>query len=102
MQYHQLVEPLLEASHASVMLYGPFTARRRLLGAFGALVSGGGGGGGGGGFLAAGAPELKTSASVRMLAARAVLRTDIGSSRKRWQIASVDTRVARCRICRGG
>src|SRR5688500_1822205 len=75
MQYHQLLELVLDASHASVMLYGPFTVRRRFVGAVGDSSLGGGGGGGGGcGFLAE-APAMKTSAS--MLAATTVRRTDM-------------------------
>src|SRR5688572_21650500 len=102
MQYHQLLELVLAAFHASVMLYGPFTVRRRFVGAVGdSSVGGGGGGGGGGGcgFLAE-APAMKTSASTRTLAARTVRRMDIGSSLRRWQVASVDTSVARDRIPR--
>jgi hypothetical protein len=79
MQYHQLLELVFDASHVSVMLYGPLTVRRRFVGAVGATSLGGGGGGGGGGgcgFLAE-APELKASASVSTLAARTVLRTDM-------------------------
>ena len=38
MQYHQLFELVLAASHVSVMLYGPFTVRRRFVGAVGAAV----------------------------------------------------------------
>src|SRR5687767_14357451 len=101
MQYHQLLELVLAASHASVMLYGPFTVRRRFVGAVGASSLGGGGGGGGGGcgFLAE-APAMKTSASTRTLAARTVRRTDIGSFWRRWQVASGDTSLARGRIPR--
>jgi hypothetical protein len=79
MQYHQLLELVFEASHVSVTLYGPFTVRRRLVGAVGAPVSPGGGGGGG--FFAE-APATKTNAnaSASTLAARTVRRTDMGSS----------------------
>src|SRR5688572_18635322 len=73
MQYHQLVEPLLAASQFSVMLYGPLTVRRRLVGADG--PSEGGGGGGGGGFFPAAAPAMKTKASTRTLAASMVRLT---------------------------
>ena len=75
MQYHQLLELVLAAFHASVMLFGPFTVRRRFVGAVGdwSLGGGGGGSGGGGGFLAE-APAMKTSAST--LAARTGRRTD--------------------------
>ena len=73
MQYHQLVELLLDASHASVMLYGPFTVRRRFVGAVGhpghaaaaALAAAPGRG-----------AAMRTSASTSTLAARTVRRTD--------------------------
>ena len=88
MQYHQLLELVLDAFHASVMLFGPFTVRRRFVGAVGdcSLGGGGGGSGGGGGFLAE-APATKTNASASTVAARTVRRTDMGSSSGRLAVA---------------
>jgi hypothetical protein len=79
MQYHQLLALVLDASHASVMLYGPFTFRRRLAGAVGPVSPGGGGG-----FFAA-APATKTNASASTLAARTVRRTDIAPPEDGWR-----------------
>src|SRR5215204_5069246 len=83
MQYHQLLELVLDASHASVMLYGPVTVRRRFVGAVGdwSLGGGGGGSGGGAGFLAE-APAMTTSAST--LAARTVRRTGMAPPEGGW------------------
>ena len=41
-QYHQLLELSVEAFQFSVMLFGPFTVRRRLVGAVGGVRSLGG------------------------------------------------------------
>ena len=60
MQYYQLLELVLDASHATVMLYGPFTVRRRFVGAVGDWSLGGGGGGSGRRRRLAEAPATKT------------------------------------------
>src|SRR5215204_6643303 len=93
MQYHQLLELVLDASQASVMLYGPFTVRRRFVGAVGdwSVAGGGGGSGGGAGFLAE-APAMKTSAST--LAATTVRRTGMAPPENNWRSPG-DTSVAR-------